>query len=499
MKKYLLLITWLINSFAYGQQFKWVQTIPVQGVSSIDEIYSYDEDFLIAGSYNNPSSGSDFQGYFFARVDSMGTIKWLKKINSSQANIFRPSITHGADIIAFASGLSGTAIIDGVSISSSSLDVLLLAFSADNGAVQFTSIYGESSSMENSESIVCDSAGNIYMIGRYHESFNLDGHLLPAYNESPFIVKYDKHGSAIWVKAINSNSIFSDGKIAINLKNDKIAVQGAFGDSISFDGLGFKTQGYWDMFIYELNTSGVVRWGTAFGSVGQEISRNISYTYEDYLLSSGQLDGAVSFDNSTLVVPNQAGALYIAIYDSTSTCLYADVKYVDKPTADLNCFTGVYGSKIFKNDYTGNQVWGKQINNVIFNTFKRNSSEYLVAGGFNNSADFDGIILNGNSWTNFFGVLSNPGPNYVDKINATSDVKIFPNPTRDKVYISISPEIFKDVIIVNVYDAKFNLQNMRPFNYVNKTIEMSMPMASGVYFIEILTNNRRYLQKVIKE
>jgi len=74
-----------------------------------------------------------------------------------------------------------------------------------------------------------------------------------------------------------------------------------------------------------------------------------------------------------------------------------------------------------------------------------------------------------------------------------SDLHTYPNPAASTITIDIEPEKSKEINIYNQY-------NQRVLNTSTSTREIDISaLSSGIYIVEILTNEKRFIQKIIKK
>lgn len=80
-----------------------------------------------------------------------------------------------------------------------------------------------------------------------------------------------------------------------------------------------------------------------------------------------------------------------------------------------------------------------------------------------------------------------------------ASIALFPNPAKDKFFVSTDGLISKKATL-NVKDVAGRILQTQELNLVTgKSTEVNMPYSSGVYFIEIITAEKSYLTKLVKE
>lgn len=76
-------------------------------------------------------------------------------------------------------------------------------------------------------------------------------------------------------------------------------------------------------------------------------------------------------------------------------------------------------------------------------------------------------------------------------------VKIFPNPTNDKVFVSLIGDETSQTVQAMLMSSTGSLLEEKRFD--NSTVSFNLTgKASGLYFLEISTDNTKHLWKIIK-
>jgi hypothetical protein len=83
----------------------------------------------------------------------------------------------------------------------------------------------------------------------------------------------------------------------------------------------------------------------------------------------------------------------------------------------------------------------------------------------------------------------------VNENSHNSDVKVYPNPANDKVYI----ETLAQTVNIEIYDIFGRRQvTMTPSHQGNVTIDVAN-LKSGIYFIKVNTNEGNIVKRIIKQ
>jgi|GEM_PF-2902279 len=268
--------------------------------------------------------------------------------------------------------------------------------------------------------------GNIYFGGSTISTSVMatsNGHQ-PFFNggeSDAFLEKFDTNGQRIWGTyyggeqgdGVVSSSVLNDTSlllIGVTTSETNIATPGCFQTTLS---------GMTDGFIFYLDSTGGIRWGTYFGGEGQEDISSIASHSPDEIIAGGNTTSAnnigtigtyqpvyqgnsdgflIRFDaqgnriwGSYYGSTNQDDLAFISIDDSSNIFFAGGTKSTENISTD-NAYQTIYGGGIWdgfisKFDAEGNRIWGSYFGSVesdgcffIF-PFKRN----LYIGGTTNS------------------------------------------------------------------------------------------------------------------
>jgi hypothetical protein len=218
-------------------------------------------------------------------------------------------------------------------------------------------------------SICIDSSDNVIVTGRFSGTADFDPNagvvnLTSAGQLDIFIIKLSPDGNLIWAKKIGSIEEDLSTSITVDLNNN-IYVTGCFKGTVDFDPnggtLNLTSGGLMDMFIVKLSSTGIFLWAKSMGSSENDCGQSITTDASGNLYLTGWFDGTVDFD------PN-AGV----------------VNLVSQGTTDV---------VITKLDSDGNLIWAKSIGSSGYEFGYKieidESNNVYVAGGFENTVDFD--------------------------------------------------------------------------------------------------------------
>jgi hypothetical protein len=164
-----------------------------------------------------------------------------------------------------------------------------------------------------------DGVGNIYFTAHYYGTITLGGYTLtsPQYGGN-LIAKLDAEGNYLWIKNIRVHSNFSVGA------DGSCFFTGFFSGTATFDDITLTCADYEDMFIARMNSEGVWIWARqATGWREVEGSYVAAGNYgECYVTGRAYCD--VNFGEISLPeANNDFNQRYVAKYSSTGICLWA--------------------------------------------------------------------------------------------------------------------------------------------------------------------------------
>ncbi|RKX17905.1 MAG: hypothetical protein DRP35_10135, partial [Candidatus Zixiibacteriota bacterium] len=257
-------------------------------------------------------------------------------------------------------------------ISNGGSDIIIQKFDL-NGNIIWAKSIGNSNDDEAFD-LVVDSIGNCYVIGNFKDTvdfdpstntYNVDGEYYGI-----FILKLDKDGNFVWVNYAHSNSLKYGFDLALNNDNDKIYATGYFSYGIIFtDGLGdqsFSSNGSYDTFVWELDSSGNNLLTTHFGGSSQETGYGITCDNNGNIYLTGYYVGTGNFDpNGTYnLTSNGSWDAYINKLDASGNFLWAK---------------SFGGSQIDK----GEKVVCDNIGNVYLTGYYKDSVDFNPNAGIN--------------------------------------------------------------------------------------------------------------------
>ncbi len=220
-----------------------------------------------------------------------------------------------------------------------------------------------------SKTTISDVAGNVYLIGRFNGTVDVDPsaavyNLVSNGGSDVFITKYSPGGNFLWAVQFGSLGIDDGYDIAIDGTGNIIAT-GYYQFTVDFDpGVSVNNRtatGGQDVFVIKLNSSGNLIWANSIGGSMSDYGTSLSLDASGAIYTTGQYGGTMDFD----------------------------------PGAGIFSMTAVGGSDVYitKTDPSGNFIWAKSMGGTLSewaNAIETdNSGNVVFTGYFGGTADFD--------------------------------------------------------------------------------------------------------------
>ncbi|MCH2021984.1 MAG: SBBP repeat-containing protein [Saprospiraceae bacterium] len=341
---------------------------------------------------------------------SIGGIGWDNGKSITTDNFGNIYVTgEFQDTVDFDPGINTTNLISG-----GNQDIFISKFDSSGNLIWAKQIGGsQSTSFEQANCIQLDENGNIYVTGSYMGQADFDPgndtfyiNALGAGVFTAFICKLDKFGNFVWAKQLGGTLASESNSIAVD-QNGNVYTTGYFDGIADFDP-GINTfnlvvNGYSDIFISKLDSSGNFVWAKQIGGVSGEFGTAISLGLNNSVYISGSFNGTVDFDPGSgifnLSSPIGEQEIFIVKLDSQGNFLWAkqiggDVGYALSSDNNGNIYVSGYydwnAISISKFDALGNLIWDKQIEAHICYSIEAvvNGNIYLT-GQFFGTKDFD--------------------------------------------------------------------------------------------------------------
>lgn len=324
----------------------------------------------------------------------------------------------------------------------------------------FWSKHFEGNYNESAQSIITDTAGNIYATGYFTGTVDFDPgpgvtSITATFSVSTgFVMKMDDNGDLVWVKTFGSGNPVDSKSIALDNAGN-IYVAGMFQSITDFDpGVGVFTMNALagsDGFVLKLNSAGDFSWAKAISSGATGIAQSVATDKIGNVYIAGSFQGTADMDPDTTVSFNITASgndLFITKLDTAGIFVWAksvgsagnsiDNNHIAvdsignvyaagrflitadfNPGAAVNNLTSAGNQDIYllKLDASGNYSFAKSMgaaNNDYANSIALDpSGNILFTGKFQNTFDFDpsagSAVLTATTWDVFICKFDNAG------------------------------------------------------------------------------------------
>ena len=507
MKK-LLLLFFAINASAQAPAVDWAK---LYGGTSNDVAkcvrQTNDGGYIVAGlvtsSDGDVTGNSGSADYWVAKLDNAGLMQWQKTYGGTGYD----------DATAIEQTSDGGYIIAG---SSSSNDVNVTGGHGSDdywivkinsvGLIEWQKTFG-GSNYDNPFAVRQTSEGGYVIAGR---SKSTNGDITNNHGGEDFwVLKINNFGLLEWQKALGGQ--YDDAAFDIKQVSDGGYI--IVGDSYSTNGNVTENLGQQDGWIVKLNANGLILWQKSIGGSLYDSAREIVQTND-----GGYVVAGFSSSNFLGADANRgANDAWLCRLDGNGTILWqqsyggigGDYGYAIRQTAD-NAFVlagntqstdgdmidnhGGYDAWILKINYSGILQWQKQLggsDNEWATSIILTYDQRIVACGYSGSSSVDAEQNHGLSDFFIFKLLSD---NLAVANYNKGFMKAYPNPTTNVLYLQIPNEFGIDKITITDLSGKTILQQTKNAHQINV-----QNLASGIYFLQAISNNQTYQTKFLKQ
>lgn len=382
----------------------------------------------------------------------------------------------------------------------------------------------------NSNSIISDSYGDLYITGTFQNSISFGSFQLSDNNNNYsaiFIAKYDSAGNEKWVKKMfgtNSNDLLTNGQgndIVIN-RNNNIYVTGSYRGSFDFGGTVYSCNTFRDIFVTKLDTTGNFLKTMTFGGYENDEGCRMVIDSNNSLFLLAKFGDVISLNGKNYyAIDNYNNAIIIKLTDdiiefatqigySNGGDIISDIS-LDK-NQDI-IYVGSIGNwptlypVIYKINSSGIEEWHYMIAESqeenfcsIHSLVSDTSGDLYITGSFNFKAYFGDSVLGSENklWQNFIGKVdtSKHFPRIIFPKDSTISIMVFPTLTNGHLTIS---------------SFKYNLENIPLFIFnangqvvksfilnANESEIIFDELTCGIYFLQIIGTNFTEQFKIIK-
>jgi hypothetical protein len=373
-----------------GGGLQWAIAI---GGSTADRAYSVtlapSGDIVIAGSYSGTfdadpgvgvntltSVGSD-DAFLMKLDDVTGALVWVRSLGGTYSDAALAVTTDASGNVystgSFMNNIDldpGSGTLMRYAVGTAQTEVFISKLDANGDYSWGGSVGGHSN--EKGLAIAVD-AGHMYITGYYGQSadFNPDPHdgdSMPGIGnpDDVFVLKLTNAGTYVWSRRVGAGNGTARGTgIAVDGSGNVYTVGYFSGTSADFDpsvsDLLISSSGSSDVFVWKLDSSGLLAWAKTLGSTG--------------------------IDRGTAIRRDDSGNLYVSGYFN------ATVDFDPGSNTDNRTSAGLDDAFVTKIDSSGTSIWAKSVGGTGADQptaiSVRGSAGVALAGYFSGTADFD--------------------------------------------------------------------------------------------------------------
>ncbi len=501
-----------------------------------------------AGISNLTSAG--YSDIFITKLDAAGNFIWAKRMGGNgedqgncitvddSGNVYTTGRFWGT--VDFDPG-AGTSNLTSAGFS----DIYISKLDSAGNFIWAKSMGG--TDYDISFSITLDDSSNVYTTGTFWYTVDFDpgagtSNLTSAAFQDIFISKLDAAGNFIWAKSMGGTSPDLGISIAVDGAGN-VYTTGHFSGTVDFDpGTGtsnLTSAGFKDIFISKLDAAGNFVWARNMGGPNSDdVAYSITVDGIGNVLTTGSFHGTADFDPgpgvSNLTSAGGNLDIFISKLDAAGNFIWA--KSMDGPNSSdiaysiaVDSFSNVYTTGIFygtvdfdpgagisnltsagfadifisKLDSVGNFGWAKKLggisNDIGYSIALNGFGNVYTTGQFMGTVDFDPGVGTSN--------LTSAGSTdiFVLKLGAISvsilessfdnTIMVYPNPTKGSFNIDLGTNIENTTIVIrNLVGQEVLKKSYRSTNL----LDLNIAGESGLYFIEVISDNKKAILKVVK-
>ena len=470
-----------ITKFDASGKFIWVKTFEVVFGNPIKIALDVNGNLYATANFRNSLSypaeigtvtiaSVNLDDAFILKLNALGNFVWLKQIQGQSYQYADDIVIDKADNLLIAGCFGQTADFDpgdGIvpKTSGGNLDAYILSLSLD-GEFQWVKTFG-GISYEAISKITTDAAGNIYAVGNFRGTTDLDPSI-NQYTENSigsydiFISKFNAVGELVWGKAIGSVEEDNARSVVVDASGN-IYTACYFQESIDvnpgIDIETFTSAGIYDILILKLNASGEYIWAQRSGNTLADYPLSLDIDKEGDIYLSGVFQQTISIGK-----------------DATSSLTSA----------------GNGDGFIAKLTSNGALDWVKQVggtgSDYLFAALDKDGNVFCT-GAFENTVNVNTlnspVVLTSNGGRDIQLFKLNQGPilGVEERTELIKEINIFPNPAHSEVVI-LFPSSVQGATIDMYNLSGYLVQKVSNVSGARVVFDISS-IEAGVYIVEI--------------
>lgn len=314
---------------SWSQEFVWAYTAGGPGFQelALDAAVDDSGNVYMVGQYEAGAAfGSTFPpnmgsfDLFLAKFDIDGNLIWLETLNSSTTDKGY-SLRIGPSGYIYVVGYSKV-IFPAKTNRLHARDALLAKYGPDGTLMWGRPIDGDN--FNETHDLEIDSAGNIYITGRFNTDSYFPGDTLWGNgNTDLFLAKYNPQGDLLWVNGYGGPRNDESWGVSVDGAAN-VYIGGFFQDSCLFDTTWVYGVGGKDAFVAKHDSSGNLLWVRTFAGAGDDEVLSIKSTPEGHVYFGGNFQDSLFFGTDTVTAISFFD-IFFARMDSSGTVNWAEM------------------------------------------------------------------------------------------------------------------------------------------------------------------------------
>lgn len=464
----------------------WAKAIAHNGIDDIGSIaVDAENNFYLTGTYNSYPIvfGNDTLltggGYFsfLVKYNSSGTPIWAKRIPSISTDVF---VDLNFNVFITGQYYLGSGIFGNDTLPYGlDLNIFIAKYNSLGNIIWAKGFAGNKNDFADGIAVGYD--GNIYVTGSFTSSTISFGnnlftnhHIGNFYTYDSYLLKLDANGNLLWAKQTGGTDSEYGNIVLADQSGNVYNIGGYQSNSVQF---GSNTLTNYDpsclstdSYIVKYDAAGNVLWAKGVrGDNGDGVGSAALDKFGHLYLAGGSSSLLVELGTSQINNPVSGGNIFVAKYAPWGDNIWAK---------GLSNDSYIHGGVTLTTDPAGNVIVA---GNYAAPSF---AIDTIILTNFNNTSQEEDIFI--------AKILSQGvGLNDIDN----SSISIYPNPTSNTFYLQSSNPV-KSIRILNLLGeeikASINVNN----NYYSIDISQE---TSGIYLIQVLTENGITVKKLSKE
>lgn len=220
-------------------------------------------------------SVDDSRDAFLVKLDSKGTVQWVKTGGGSDADALTSLELDPQGNILATGVFVGEAVFDGKAVQSKGLeDIWVVKYTAAGNLVWVNTYGGERTDW--SSAIALDKQGYFYLTGYYRGICQFGSRSVASLGDDDmYLARFNPSGQCEWAKSVGGIGL-SDGNALVTDGQNGVLVTGKFQKSVSFDDKTVTSSGQHDVYVARYSADGTIDWVVTSGGPSDDSSNGIA-------------------------------------------------------------------------------------------------------------------------------------------------------------------------------------------------------------------------------